>query len=172
MTGAPTMTIRGAELKTYIFDRKEIVIQHHPDLGSYATLADLCEVHWCGTPGSVLPQLFEWGSNNNHTRIISEAVAGPGSTLIDLDGTAMETIRALSPSWEVGVRFREWLINAVFSISPHLDHDLSVWATAAQWQAGDGAETGIQLSGCESAEVARAWRWSEELKTWPMTRLQ
>ncbi len=166
------MTIRGAELKTYIFDGKDIVIQHHPELGSYATLADLCEVHRCGTPGSVLPQLFEWGSNNNHTRIISEAVAGSGDTLIDLDGTAMETIRALSPSWEVGVRFREWLIEAVFRISPHLDHDVSVWATAAQWRVEHGVEMDIQLIACASAEVGRAWRWSEELKTLPMNRLQ
>jgi hypothetical protein len=49
MTHAPIMTIRGAELKTYVFDGKDIVVQHDRNLGSFATLADLCEVHWCGT---------------------------------------------------------------------------------------------------------------------------
>jgi hypothetical protein len=121
------------QVSSYVFEGKDLAIWHEPDLGSFARLADLCEIHWCGTPDTVLPRLLLDGPSCPDYMIYGEDME-PAETMVELDGFVMETLRAMSANWGLAARFRAWLIEAVFHASPHLQHYEARWAEMARFK--------------------------------------
>lgn len=146
------------KLKTfYTFEGHEFAILFDPEIGgSLACLDDLCEVHKCSaTPAELLPLL------SRCTDTFGDNTGNPDDTLICLGEEELEIIRGLSIDWDQAVRFREWLIDAVFHTSPHREYEEAWWADSAQRR----AEAGIDDKGmCRSADEYRAECWAEELK--------
>ena len=125
------------------------------------SLADLCEIHWCGTPGMVLPRLDQSVGIED---VIVDDPNEPGSVLVNVDNEGMVTIRQLSTNWGLAVRFRDWLIETVFSTSPHWEHDQALTAKLARFRAYAKAH-GIMSSpgNNDTAEecLGRRWRGAE-----------
>jgi hypothetical protein len=172
MTASPhAIVFGGSSLKTFTFEGKDFVIQFHPEIGSLATLADLCEIHWCGRPSDVLPLLQQCGGGSWDVDELADFADDPGDVLVNLDADdLMATIRAQSADWQVAARFREWLIATVFHTSSHRERDETTWARIAEWRAKAEAAMGYRPC-CESADEVREWRWQQELKDRPKPRL-
>lgn len=149
----PAVYIHGGEMKTYTFEGKEFVIHHDPYGNSLASLADLCEIHQCGTPEDVLPLLRQSGCGYHDPCDLADSDDDPGASLVNLDNhDLMGTIRALSTDWDLAVRFRHWLVAKVFHTSPHLDSDQERWDDI------------LPSSRFKSADECRDYYWAKELK--------
>ena len=145
----------GDYFETYNFDDKDIVVWHCPDHGSYMYLDDLCAIHWCGTPETVLVQLKKENVQLPEVLYVARDVPAR-ATLIEIDGGGMEVIRSLAVNWDDGVRFRDWLVTVVIPNSPYIRKQTEACVDFSE----RAEQEGLRVP--STPEEARENLWAEE----------